>query len=62
MKRFDRHIRARDAALEKRPEVLKTVCVYAAIHVLNGMVNNLVRVVGSESFVGKQSIGVESRP
>jgi len=61
MKRFDRHIRARDAALEERPEILKAVGVYAAIHVLHGMIDNLVRVVGSESFIGKQSIGVESR-
>ena len=61
MKRFDRHIRARDAALEQRPEVLKAVRVYAAIYVLNGMIHNLVRVIGSESLIGKQGIGVESR-
>ena len=45
MKRFHTHIRARDAALQQRPEVLKAVRVYATIHVLHGMVNNLVRVI-----------------
>jgi len=35
--------------------------MYAAIDVLHGMIDNLVRVVGCESFVGQQSIGIECR-
>src|SRR5271170_1422738 len=61
MKRFDRNIRARDAALEKRPEILKPVGMHATVNVLNGVVNNLMRVVRSESAIGEQGIGVESR-
>jgi len=61
MKRFHAHIRARDAALEQRPEILKAIGVYAAIHVLNCMIYNLVRVVTSESVIGQERIGVECR-
>ena len=59
MKRFDTHIRAMDTALEKRPEILKAIRVYAAIHVLNSVIYNLVRIVASEPFIGEQGIGVE---
>src|ERR1019366_6089454 len=53
--------RARDAALQETPEVLKAVRVYAAIYVLNGMVNDLMRVVGCQSCVGHERVAVESR-
>lgn len=59
MKRLYAHIRAGNPALEQRPEILKTVSVYAAIYVLHGMVNHLMRVVSCESFIGLESIGVE---
>src|SRR5205814_10622211 len=61
MKRLHAHIRCRNAALEERPEILKAVSVYATIHVLRGMVNNLVRVIGCQSIIGHERIGVESR-
>ena len=35
--------------------------MHAAIYVLNGVIDNLVRVIASESFIGEQSIGVERR-
>src|SRR2546427_11462186 len=59
MERFHASIGSRYAALQQRPEVLKTVCVYAAIHVLSGMIYNLVRVIGCESFIREQGISVE---
>src|SRR5205823_14713306 len=33
--------------------------VYAPIYVLSGMVNNFVRVVGRESFIGEQGVSVK---
>jgi len=51
MKRLNRNMRARDAALEKAPIVLKPICAYAAIHVRDRMIYNLVRVITSESFM-----------
>jgi len=61
MKRFYRNIRARDAALEKRPEVLKAIRVYAAIYVLSGVVNDLMCVIACQPFIREQCIGIESR-
>ena len=61
MKRFNRYVGSRDAALEERPEILKSIRVYAAIYVLNGMIDNLMRVIRRQSFVGKQGIRVQSR-
>src|ERR1039458_8303243 len=61
MKRFHANIGSRNAALEQRPEVLKSVRMDAAIHILNGVVNNLVRVVARQTIVGEQGVGIESR-
>src|SRR6266852_3427326 len=61
MERFNRHIRARDTALEEAPEVLKAIGVYAAIYVLSRMVNDLMRVVRCQSIVGHESVAVERR-
>src|SRR5437868_6536557 len=61
LQRFHANVGSRNTALEKRPEILKRVSVYAAIHVLRSVVNNLVRVIGCQSFIGKQRISVESR-
>lgn len=61
MKRFDRNIRARDAALEEIPEVLQAIRMHAAIYVLSCVVNHLMRVVGCQSIVGHESITVEGR-
>src|SRR5260370_1171503 len=61
MKRLNRNIRSRDTALEQRPKVFKPVRVYAAIYVLSGMVNDLMRVVRCQSFIGHERIAVESR-
>src|SRR5258707_4773328 len=59
MKRLYRNIRARDAALEQRPEVFKAIGVYAAIHILGSVVYDLMRVFASQSFVGHKRIGIE---
>src|SRR5208282_2010820 len=61
MKRLNRNVGSRNAALEQRPEVLKAVGVYAAIHVLSRMVNDLVRVFGCQTFIRLQRIGIERR-
>src|SRR5438045_608757 len=61
MKRLHANVGSRYSALEQRPEVLKRVGVYAAIHVLRSVVNNLVRIVGRQSFIGQQGVSVESR-
>ena len=61
MKRFDRNVRPRNAALEKRPEILKAVGVYAAIYVLSRMVNDLMSVIRCQSVVGHERIAVERR-
>ena len=61
MEWFDTNVASRDAALEQRPEVLKAVGVNLTINVLLGMVNNFVGVLGSQTVIGAQSIGVECR-
>src|SRR5437764_10013119 len=61
MKRFHANIGSRHAALEQRPKVLKRIGVYSAIYVLRSMVNNLVRVIGRQSLIGKQCVCVQSR-
>lgn len=45
MKRFDAHIRSVNAALQKAPEILQSVCVYAPIDVFDGVVNEYVKEV-----------------
>src|SRR5438270_10783887 len=59
MKRFQAHVVSRTPALEQTPEVFEAVGVYAAIYVLSGMVNDLMRVIAIESFIRHQSISVE---
>jgi len=59
MKRFHRNIRPMQAALYQRPKVLKGVCVYAAIHVFDGMVNHFMVVVAVQADIGLQSIGLD---
>src|SRR2546421_3301216 len=59
MKGLHANVGSRDTALEKRPEVLKAVSVYATVYILAGVVNYLMRVVASESFIREQGIGVE---
>src|SRR5271166_2522840 len=59
MKRLYRNIRARDAAFQERPEVLKAVCVYAAIYVLSRVIHDLMCVVRCQSIVGHERITVE---
>jgi len=61
MKRFDTHIRATDAELEKRPEVLQPVRVDAPVNVLDGVVNDLVGVISGQSVIGTERIGVKGR-
>ena len=61
MKRLHANVGSRNPALEKRPEVLKAIGVYAAIYVLRGMVNNLMRIIGRQSVIGQERIAIERR-
>src|ERR1700730_125047 len=61
MERFYAHIRARDAALQQAPEILQSVGVYTTIHILNRVIYNLVCIVGRQSFIREQCIGIERR-
>src|SRR2546423_11978804 len=61
MKRFHAHVGSRHSALEQRPKVFKAVSMYTAIHVLSSMIYALVSVVGSQSFIRKQGVGIECR-
>ncbi len=61
MKRFDANVGSRNPALEQRPEVLKAIRVYATVHILSGMIYNLMRVISRQSVVGHERIAVERR-
>src|SRR6185437_1224729 len=60
MKRLYRNIRAMQSALHQTPEVLKSVCVYAAMHVLDCMIYHFMLVIFIQSRIGLERIGVES--
>src|SRR6266568_316603 len=55
------HIGAVDSALQQAPEVFQPIGMDAAIHVLHGVIDNLMRVIALQSFVGKQCVGVQGR-
>ena len=58
---LDGDVRALDRALEQRPEVFQPVGVDVAARVGLGVVDDLVGVVGRQSIVGLEGIGVERR-
>src|SRR5438128_2132945 len=60
MKRFHTHTGSRDSALEQRPEIFKSVGVYATVYILAGVVNHLMRIFSCKTFIGLEGIGVES--
>jgi hypothetical protein len=61
MERFDAHVSTVDTTLQQRPEVLKAVRVDAPVDVLHGVIDNLVGVLSSQTIIGEERIGVESR-
>src|ERR1035438_621482 len=61
MKRLHANVGSRNAALEKRPEILKAVGVHAAIYVLSRMVYDLMSIVAGQSVVGHERVSIESR-
>src|SRR5581483_6911764 len=61
MERLNRNISSRNSALEQRPKVLKAIRVNLPIDILNGVIHNLMCVFSSESLVGLEGIGIESR-
>ena len=44
MERFDRNVGAIDAALQKAPEILQSVGVNIPVDILDGVIDDLVRV------------------
>ena len=61
MEWFDTNVGSRDAALQQAPEVFEAVSVNLPVYVLLGMVNDFMGVLGSQSVIGRQSVGVEGR-
>src|ERR1700683_5199322 len=58
MERFHGNISSSKAALQERPKILHAVSVYAAIHVFNSVVNNLV-LIFVQAFVSVHLVGKE---
>lgn len=59
VKRFDRYIRALDAALQKRPEVFNPVSVHVAAHVFDRVINHVMDVLSLKLIVGAKRISVD---
>jgi len=62
VERFHADIGAFDAALQEAPEVFNPVSVNIPLHVLTGMVNDLMRVFPRQSVVAAMMVGVEHGP
>src|SRR5580704_2404641 len=60
MKRLHANVGSRNTALEKRPGILKAVCVNATVNVLDGMIYDLMLVLIFQSVVRWQCIGVKN--
>jgi hypothetical protein len=61
MKWFNADVGTLDGALKQPPEILDAIGVGCAIHILNGMIDNLMLVVTSETTVTNPCIGVDGR-
>src|ERR1017187_1847646 len=61
MERLDTYIGSRNASLEETPEILKAIGMHPAIHIGNGVINDGMSVILSESAVRRKRIGVERR-
>jgi hypothetical protein len=59
VKGLDAHIGSVDASLQETPKVFDVVRVNIAVNVLDRVVDDLVRVVGSQSAIGQQRVTVE---
>lgn len=60
MKRLNRNIRALDASLQKRPKILKSVCVNRTLDIFDRMINNLVNVF-IKATIRAQIVGEQFR-
>src|ERR1035441_6594288 len=59
MERRNLHIRSLEATLEQAPKVLQPIGMAIPVHVLNGMVYDLMEEFAVEPVIGCQRIGVE---
>src|SRR5438552_19035007 len=59
MKWFDADIGSTDAALQQAPKVFQAVSVDLPVHVLNGVIHNLMRILAFKAAVGQQGVGIE---
>jgi len=61
MERFDRHVGAFQGTLQETPEVLHAVGVDLPIHVCFSVIDHVVNVIGFESIIREQFVGVDLR-
>src|SRR5712692_3308662 len=59
MERFDADVGSMNTTLQERPEVFHGVSVNGPVHVGDRVVNNLVRVLASQSVIGTEIVAVE---
>jgi len=61
MVRFYRNVSTVYPALQQTPEILHAVRMYIAIHVGDGVINDLVNKFAGQAFIGLQCIAVQRR-
>lgn len=61
MKRLDTNVGSPDGALQEAPKVFETVSVDSPSHIGDGMVNDFVSVLRSESFIRAERVSVDRR-
>jgi len=61
MERHHEYVRAVDGALQVTPEVLHAVGVDVALHILHGMIYDLVKVLFTQTLIRFQGIGEQFR-
>jgi len=61
VKRFHAHVSTPEPALEQGPEILHPVGVNVALHVLNGVIDNGMLVVGTKAVIGFQFVSEQGR-
>lgn len=59
VKRFNANVGSKNATLQERPEVLKTVGVNLAVNICGRVVDYLVRIMGVEAIIEEQFIGIK---
>src|ERR1044071_155896 len=58
---LDAHVSSVQSALQQCPKVLNGVGVSIPVHILNGVVDDVVPIIGAESFIGREFIREDRR-